>query len=107
MDRNDKAILRMLSHISRVLTFCEGKNYDDFCADAMLFDAVLMNVLQLGEQVRNLDDDFCARNNDIPWYDIQNVRHRIVHGYDDVDATVIWQIVTEDLPDLKRRLENA
>ncbi len=29
MDRNDKAIMRKLSQISRVFTFCEGKNYND------------------------------------------------------------------------------
>ena len=107
MDRNDKAILRMLSHISRILAFCNGKNYDDFCANNMLFDAVVMNLLQIGEQARNLDDDFCKRRDDIPWHDIKNVRNRIVHGYDDIDMSIIWQIVTEDLPDLKQRLENT
>jgi len=65
-----------------------------------------MNVLQIGEQARNLDDDFCEQHNDIPWHDIKSVRNRIVHGYDDIDMSIIWHIVTEDLPDLKRKLED-
>ena len=72
----------------------------------MFFDAVVMNVLQIGEQARNLDNDFYERHKEIPWHDIINVRNRIVHGYDDIDMSIIWQIVTEDLPDLKLRLEN-
>ncbi len=60
MDKNNKAIMRMLSHISRVITFCKGKNYNDFCTDWILFDAIVMNVLQIGEQARNLDEYFVS-----------------------------------------------
>jgi uncharacterized protein with HEPN domain len=33
-----------------------------------------------------------------PWRAIIGARHRIVHNYADVDAEVIWKVVTEDLP---------
>jgi uncharacterized protein with HEPN domain len=33
------------------------------------------------------------------------LRNRLIHGYDNVDLDVVWQIVTSDLPDLIVELE--
>ncbi|MDR1061625.1 MAG: DUF86 domain-containing protein [Clostridiales bacterium] len=66
-----------------------------------------MNLLQIGEQAGRLDDDFYKAHNEIPWRQIIGVRNRIVHGYDDVDAPLIWQIIQEDLPELAKRLEDV
>ncbi len=33
---------------------------------------------------------------------MRNVRNSIVHGYDDIDMSIIWQIAIEDLPELKK-----
>ncbi len=37
--------------------------------------------------------------------DIMGMRNRLIHGYFDVNLDIVWQTVTEDLPDLVARLE--
>jgi len=31
--------------------------------------------------------------------------HALVHGYFDIDAEAVWQVVTRDLPELRRGVE--
>lgn len=42
---------------------------------------------------------------DSPWSQMIGMRNRLIHGYDIIDADVIWQPVTEDLRLLVTSLE--
>jgi len=35
------------------------------------------------------------------------LRNRLIHGYDEVDYDIVWRILTEDIPSLISRLEEA
>ena len=41
----------------------------------------------------------------VPWADIIGMRNRLIHAYDDVNLSVVWQTVTSDLPPLVIQLE--
>ena len=41
----------------------------------------------------------------IPWVQIVGLRNRLIHGYDNVDFDILWEIVTKDLPPLIAELE--
>jgi uncharacterized protein with HEPN domain len=41
----------------------------------------------------------------IPWHAIVTMRHRLVHGYFDIDHEVVWQTLLLDIPALLRQLE--
>jgi hypothetical protein len=43
---------------------------------------------------------------EIPWSQIIGMRNRLIHSYDFVDFTILWQTITEDLPPLIAALEN-
>jgi len=38
----------------------------------------------------------------VPWTSIVALRNRLIHGYDDVDHNIVWQIVTTDVPLLEK-----
>ncbi len=42
----------------------------------------------------------------LQWSDMIGMRHRLIHGYYDINADTLWQTVTEDLPPLIEALEN-
>ena len=42
-----------------------------------------------------------------PWQDIVAMRHRLIHGYFDIDLDIVWSTVTDDLPPLAEQLERA
>ena len=41
----------------------------------------------------------------IPSTQIVALRNRLIHGYDNVDFDILWQIVKQDLPALMAELE--
>lgn len=41
----------------------------------------------------------------IEWIIIKNLRNKIVHDYEGIKLTFIWDIISNDLPELKEKLE--
>jgi uncharacterized protein with HEPN domain len=41
----------------------------------------------------------------IPWREITGMRHRLIHGYDEVELDVVWRVVTVHLEPLIASLE--
>jgi uncharacterized protein with HEPN domain len=41
----------------------------------------------------------------VPWRQIVGTRNRLVHGYDEIDFDVLWQIVSVELPPLLDQVE--
>ena len=42
---------------------------------------------------------------DIPWPKIIGMRNVLVHGYFEIDAAIVWEAATRDLPALKPAIE--
>jgi uncharacterized protein with HEPN domain len=106
MDKNYKAITHINEHILSIFDYMKNIDYDDFQSNAMLYDAVVMNLSQIGEQATKLDNEFYNAHEEIPWVDIKNVRNRIIHDYDGIDKLIVWQIIEEDLPILYEEIAN-
>ena len=50
--------------------------------------------------------EFKSMHKDIPWQAIKGMRNRIVHEYGDVEFDVVHQTVTEDIPEICKKIEN-
>jgi uncharacterized protein with HEPN domain len=70
--------------------------------DQLALAKALENV---GEAASHLSPAFVALHPEIPWSDIINLRHRIVHDYRNIDFHIIWDIVENELPSLTRWLD--
>lgn len=95
---------------SDACTFVEGLSREDFLADKRTQQAVVMNLIIIGEaatQVMDRHPDFAGRHSDIPWRGMRGMRNRIAHGYFDIDLDVVWETVQSALPDLLRKLPDA
>lgn len=102
---NKIVIEKMLFIINRLEGFLNHCDYNTFKENDMMIDACVFNLSQLGEQVANIDGEFEKKHPDIPWREIYGLRNRIVHDYEGINLNLIWEIITEDLPDLKEKLQ--
>jgi len=54
-----------------------------------------------------IPDDIRERYPEIPWAQIVGLKNRLIHGYFLVDYGIVWEIVQDELPQLRRRLEQT
>jgi uncharacterized protein with HEPN domain len=77
--------------------------------DGLVFDAVRVRLIEVGEAVKAIDPALLADEPDIPWIDVAGMRNHLAHRYFDTAHSVVLATVTEDLPPLvaavKRLLE--
>ncbi|MCG4469264.1 DUF86 domain-containing protein [Lawsonibacter sp. DFI.6.74] len=71
----------------------------------MRVEATVFNLMQIGELAKtSLSDETKEQITAIPWRQIYGMRNRIVHGYDGVNMLIVWETVSEDIPQLNREL---
>jgi uncharacterized protein with HEPN domain len=69
-------------------------------ADENLHLACVHLVQVIGEAASRVSAETRARNPEVPWRQIIGMRHRVVHGYLEVDLEIVWQVISDDLPEL-------
>lgn len=74
---------------------------EDFENNSVYRNAVAMCVLQIGEQVKRLSEEFKIQTaEEIPWHQIQGLRNVVAHEYGKIDAESLWETINEDIPRL-------
>jgi uncharacterized protein with HEPN domain len=68
--------------------------------------ALLYDLLVIGEAVKRLSKSFVVTHPEIPWALIARMRDKLIHDYDSTNLDLVWTTVTEDIPDLRRKLAN-
>jgi uncharacterized protein with HEPN domain len=92
---------------NRLPDYLEGMSREDFLDDKRTQQAVILNIIILGEADTKLLKDyepFLDRYPDVPWRSMKGMRNRIVHGYFDINLDVVWETAQTALPDLLLKL---
>lgn len=87
--------------------FVEGMTKADFLEDKRTQQAVIMNLLILGEAATKVMDSYAAfarAQAQVPWRSMRGMRNRIAHGYFDINLDVVWETVQTALPELVQQL---
>ena len=81
-------------------------NRDDFENNTEFQFACGMCIIQIGELVTKLTEDFLKTHRNIPWRQIKGMRNIYAHNYDIIDNDMVWESITEEIPDLKEKLKH-
>ncbi|MFH0907810.1 MAG: HepT-like ribonuclease domain-containing protein [bacterium] len=95
----------MLDAAVKAVSFTAHRQPEDLDRDEMLLLALLRLLEVIGEAATGVSERFKADHADLPWRQMTATRNRLIHGYFDVDPTIVWNIVTKNLPDLVAKLE--
>lgn len=102
--RDRTYLAHMLAAIARIRSYVGRKRRAGFLRNALLQDAVIRNIEIVGEAAGRISAELTARTPAIPWREIVGMRHRLIHGYLQVNLDTVWEVVERDLPALERRL---
>lgn len=78
-----------------------GMTFEEFSSDKMLFGGIVYHTLIIGEAAYKLSKPFIAANPQVNWQEIADMRHHLVHGYYQVDSSIVWSVVKNDLQPLR------
>lgn len=82
-------------HTQEVIVYAAGRSRLDLDTDRDL-ELILTRLLEVvGEAANRIPRSEQKNYPDIPWSQIISLRNRIIHGYNQIDHSVVWRIVSE------------
>jgi uncharacterized protein with HEPN domain len=78
---------------------------DVFVSASHWQDAVIRQLEIIGEAAKRLSPDLRSQYDDIPWRRIAGLRDVLIHDYMGVDLDAVWEIVQQEVPVLKERVQ--
>jgi uncharacterized protein with HEPN domain len=102
---DDSIILRqILEHAEEALQITKDKTHADVKDDRILNLALVRLLEIIGEAASRVSKSRGEIIPQIPWIEIVAMRNRLIHGYDQIDLNVVWDVVQNDLPPLVEEL---
>jgi len=89
----------------RITLYTQGMDAEQFQGDEKTRDAVLRNLEVIGEAAKRLPADIRIGHSAIDWRRIAGFRDIIAHAYFGIDPAILWDIVSNKVPELRRQLE--
>jgi uncharacterized protein with HEPN domain len=95
----------ILAAVRAIARYTDGMTFDQFVNDARTMDAVVRNLMTMGESIRWIPEPILEANPGVPWRTLRGMRNVVVHEYFGVDPAILWETVQGDLPPLEIELE--
>lgn len=102
MSRHDR---QRLDDIAAAITAIREHLSRGDLTDGLVFDAVRVRLIEIGEAVKRLPAELLEQETRIPWREVAGMRDRLAHRYFDTSHSILEATVSHDLPELERAVE--
>ena len=97
----------ILEAIGEVESYLLEKDFDDFMSNSMMRFACIKQMEIIGEASNHVSEETKLKFSEIQWAQIVGMRNVFVHEYFGVDTTIVWEIIKNDLPELKTQVSRV
>jgi len=108
MKDNRKENQERLAHIKKAVSeieiFTLNVSKNDFLNDNILSSAVLFQFSIIGEAIIHIETSLLDKY-EYPWYKVRTFRNLISHEYFNIKLDAVWDIIVNDLLQLKQIIE--
>lgn len=104
--KSDKALLEFVLQMIKEAETVVGRRGSAYEAlnDFESKNSILLNLLQIGESLNRVKSNIIK--DILPIKETYSVRNRITRDYGGIDLEIVEAIVNEELPQLRRKIEN-
>jgi uncharacterized protein with HEPN domain len=107
MPRNYKIYLNdILTSTAKIEEYTKDVSFEEFSEDSMREDAIIRNLITIGEAVKSIPNDIKSKSSKIEWEEVAGFRDILIHQYFGTDLETVWGIIKNDLPKLKMSIES-
>jgi len=106
MQRDLQFLLDMLQSAELILTYTAQCSKDEFVANVQLQDSVIWPLLVIAEAARRVSEPTRQASPNVSWQEINGMRNRLVHEYNDVNLNIVWDVVQFEIPPLIEELKS-
>ncbi|MEO0968897.1 MAG: DUF86 domain-containing protein [Cyanobacteria bacterium J06639_18] len=90
--------------VTRIEEYTRGGK-DEFMKTSMIQDAVIRNFEIMGEATKRLSPELRNTYSDVPWQQMAGLRDVLIHDYLKVNLNLVWQIIEQNIPELKQQID--
>ena len=105
MSRDKQSLIDIATAVRQVLKYGQSLERLDLADDDEKQAAILYRFVVIGEATKRLSLEFREQNPEIPWRQMAGLRDVVVHEYDGLDLSILWNIISINLPEILPRLE--
>ncbi len=95
-------VQRILECKALIEEYTHNKTEANFFSSIQLQDSVVRRIGIIEEAIKNTPDQIREQYSEVPWKNIAGMRDILIHEYFGIDLELIWQVVTRDIPTLKK-----
>ena len=103
--KNEHYLNKIEENVDFIIAHMKGISKEQLEENPVLLDSMMLRLVQISENAKNLTDEFREQNAHIPWTDIYGLRNRIVHDYGHVDLEIVYDTLTKDIAEIKSFIE--
>ena len=108
MSKNYKEYLQDIKQaIAKIEKYTKNLTFTQFKNNELVIDGVVRNLEIIGEAAKKLPNQIKEKTPDIEWKKIAGLRDILIHEYFGVDLDIIWDIIKNKLPELKKRINQT
>ena len=102
---NQYYINKIITDLNFILEHTRGLSQQELESIEILVDSVMFRLIQISENSDKLTEEFKLANSAVPWRAMKGLRNRIVHEYGNVDLSVVYDTINNDIPELLEELQ--
>lgn len=100
-----KRFERILRECNFLIEHSKEVMFEDFIKSPLLIRAFTKCLELIGEEVKKIPKDIKNEYTNIPWKDIAGMRDLLVHNFYNVKFEIVWNTIKNDVPELKKQIE--
>ena len=91
--KNAQRLHHILQAVQRIHRSVGELSYEMFMADEDKQGNVVRCLEIIGEAANHISEEICTANPEIPWAAIIGMRNNLIHGYNEVNYSLVWATV--------------